>query len=313
MLRRTALLGLLSLAAAPLAACGAAAAPPAAEPAVAELAAADPPAAEPLEPALDERSDADVRLVEALRRALEAQPSTLDVWLRELPDAVRSDDGERDLGFGARRLLLDVPGGRTRATVMLLGVDGAIARVRLAQFPLEDAGWPSIAPALVRAWTRGAPATFVARVADTKVTVERSDAELVAALDARLARELGDARPESPPGELEEAYRTLLDPFETLWVGTACGFTALPPHGREQTQALVGAARFDLLRCVLRGPNPEARAYAAHALLERGAEDAADAAAIETLARLPLRLIVCAGCTVFASDWQGARKALGDG
>jgi hypothetical protein len=66
-----------------------------------------------------------------------------------------------------------------------------------------------------------------------------------------------------------------------------------PPPGRQETAALVAAGRFDLLRAVLRGLNPEGRAWAAHALLEHqkaGTKlDPADAAAIEKLRALPLK------------------------
>ena len=81
-------------------------------------------------------------------------------------------------------------------------------------------------------------------------------------------------------------------------------------RAREARHALVAAGRFDLLRCVLRGPNAEARAYAAHALLERQLANADDSAAIETLARLPLPLTTCAGCEVYETDWEKALARL---
>ena len=55
------------------------------------------------------------------------------------------------------------------------------------------------------------------------------------------------------------------------------------------------ARRFDLLRNVLRGPNPEARVYALKALRETGASTS-DRAAIEAVSALPLKIRACSGC-----------------
>ena len=123
-------------------------------------------------------------------------------------------------------------------------------------------------------------------------------------------RELGEARQESPPAEFEQAYRTLLDPLAELCVGTSVGDHGDPPPGRAESQALVAAGRFDLLRGVLRGPNAEARVYAAHALLERGAAHEDDVATIEVLSRLSLRVMTCGGCLVGEGDWEHALAQL---
>ena len=62
--------------------------------------------------------------------------------------------------------------------------------------------------------------------------------------------------------------------------------------GDEETATLAVARRYDLLRSVLRGPNPEGRALAAVALKEAGALTPADRRTVEVLARSPIAIDV---------------------
>ena len=114
------------------------------------------------------------------------------------------------------------------------------------------------------------------------------------------------------PGELAAAFRTLMDPLSSLTVGDGCGFIGTPPPGRRESLALADAGRVDLLRAVLRSPNPEARVYAAHALLRRGPLDRVDADAITKLERQPTRIWICEGCEHSLTDWTGALRVLGE-
>jgi hypothetical protein len=246
---------------------------------------------------------------------------TLETLRRALPGVPQREE-TRALGFGASRVALELRGGRSIAEIVLLSappsMSGAtpIARIRVSQFALEDTEWERIAPELERAWQgsivqvtlRGGPDHRSGR---PSLRAERETSEVLAELSRRRADALGDTPASATPPELAEAWRTLTDPLEELVVGTGCGFVGLPPPGFLSTRALVEAGRFDLLRAVLRGPNPEARVFAAHALGAHAALGATDAAAIARLAALPLELRTCEGCLYSASDWNGALGVLG--
>ena len=87
-----------------------------------------------------------------------------------------------------------------------------------------------------------------------------------------LARALGVADHEAASRDLLTAYKRLASPFEQLKVWRAGG------GGDQEAATLDVARRYDLLRSVLRGPNPEGRALAAVALKEAGALTPADSA-----------------------------------
>ncbi len=101
-----------------------------------------------------------------------------------------------------------------------------------------------------------------------------------------LARALGVADHETASSELLTAYERLASPFEHLMVWRGGG------GGDQEAATLQGARRYDLLRSVLRGPNPEGRALAAVALKEAGAITPADRRTMETLAQSPLAVAV---------------------
>ncbi len=264
---------------------------------------------------------ADRELAAGLRRALEAPVLTLETLRRALPGEPQGEE-TRALGFGASRVTFELRGNRTIADIVLVSAppstSGAtpIARIRVSHFAIEPAEWKRIAPELERAWRDSTVQVALQGVSEhpsgrPNLRVERESSEVLADLSRRRAEALGDAPASPTPPELAAAWRTLTDPLEELVVGTGCGFVGLPPPGFLSTRALVEAGRFDLLRAVLRGPNPEARVFAAHALGARAALDATDAAAIATLAALPLELRTCEGCLFGASDWNGAVGVLG--
>jgi hypothetical protein len=95
-----------------------------------------------------------------------------------------------------------------------------------------------------------------------------------------MAAVLGRAPETGPPEDLSNAYERLASPLEHLVVGKGA-----EGWGYEEMSALLHAKRYDLLKQVLRGPNPEGRAYAALALQAAGALDASDRHAINVLRR----------------------------
>lgn len=250
--------------------------------------------------------------IRQLRDALGRDALTVEL-LRKLTGSsdVRDD---RAIGFGARRVELALYGGYTTIWVRLLATaPDEHGASRIAALEFEQRGppetWPGFAARLRAAWTSGvAPVAIVERA--PAFVFEREDAQLVRELHAKAERELGAAPAAEVPAALAGAFRTLTSPFEALVLGRSCFYDGGPPPGAEATQALVDARRFDLLRVVLRGVNPEGRAWAAHALLERAragvALDAADARAIASLRALPLELACCTGCEVSHEGFDAA-------
>jgi hypothetical protein len=101
---------------------------------------------------------------------------------------------------------------------------------------------------------------------------------------------------------LQPAFESLTSPFSDLVLGKFYSIDGGPPPGRMEVTSLIEARRFDLVRCALRGMNPEGRVWAAWALLERAKHgpplDPSDAAAIAQLRKLPLELTVSHGCSI---------------
>jgi hypothetical protein len=87
-----------------------------------------------------------------------------------------------------------------------------------------------------------------------------------------------------------------MSPLEELAVGSSCGFVGASPRGRDATLTLRSAGRVDLLRNVLRGPNPGARVYAAKALTKLGALRPEDANVVKSLTSASTRIVTCSGC-----------------
>ena len=264
-----------------------------------------------LEPAvLQERLDEDLEQIAALRRGLAARPFTVEALLRELDSGGYTYEGGA-IGEGARRVVLTLDGGHTTTRVAIFaaapgaGGESAIARLELEQGfepDIQRQTRDEIEAELYRAWGEDATELWGLH------RVERVDLELDAALLGPVPTPAID-----PPPELAEAFRELMDAQIQFAVGTGCGFAPFPPRGFVHTSALVTAGRFDLLRAVLRGPNPEARVYAAHALSEHGALEPADAATIAILARLPFQLVTCDGCLWGHEEWDAAFHGLDRG
>lgn len=252
-----------------------------------------------------------------LGELLDARPPTLEELLSGLP-AEPYQRESRELGFGAQRVTLDLRSGLTHTRLAVLVVPGLagreLARIRVDQAPHRPAEWERIEPDLEWAW-EGSTALAIERRLDEhsgrpSLRVEHAEPALEAALQRVLQDELGPAPAPELPSELADAHRTMTDALAELPVGTTCGFIGSPTPGFLATELLVAAGRFDLLRSILRGPNPEARVFAAHALSEHGTLDAADAAVIAKLAALGLKLQSCQGCVYGVSDWNGAIDVL---
>lgn len=201
--------------------------------------------------------DQDLTLIWHLRHALPPQ-SPIREWLHGIPGI--STEQPLNLGYKLERIDAGLLGHYGTCGVRALLFDDQLVELRLEcsfdQWPLlEEAVRPALGPAFEIASDpeRGqAKLTFAApRMQDVARTA--LDVALGPVLDAPV------------PLELAHAYDVLSSPFSRLVVGTTCA-NAAPPPGRGETVALARAKRFDLLRNVLRGSNPEARIYAARAL-----------------------------------------------
>lgn len=260
---------------------------------------------------------ADVEQAARLGELLDARPPTLEELLARLP-AEPYQRLSRELGFGAQRVTLDLRSGLTHTRLSVLVVPALagreLARIRVDQTPHRPAEWERIEPDLEWAWEESTALAIELLLDESSgrpsLRVEHREPELEAALQHRLQGELGAAPSVELPSELADAHRTMTDPLVELRVGTGCGFLSSPTPGFLATELLVAAERFDLLRSILRGPNPEARVFAAHALSEHGALEPADGAAIAVLARLALPIRVCAGCVGDSRSWNGAIEML---
>lgn len=251
----------------------------------------------------------DLERVDQVRAFFDTGPFTVEAFLR----ATKSFDVREDraIGFGARRLHLALYGGHTTIWVKIFaqekGDDGssAIARLDIVQQGYRDS-WENVSARLAPAWGEG-----VERV-ELGLRRERVDKDLDAALRLRIARALGGPVDASPSKELAAPLDILVDPLALHIVGLAEGDDGAPPLALASMKSLVDAGRFDLVRAVLRGPNPEARVYAAHALETHGQREEADIAAVEVLAKLPLQLEVRVGCTGLRAAWSEAIEFLDD-
>lgn len=132
-------------------------------------------------------------------------------------------------------------------------------------------------------------------------SVDVSSEAAMNASQAALRIALGSAPADAPPQALAATFEALADPFARLTTGPDCSVFLTRQSAPGLVEQLVDAGRFDLIRRVLRGANPEARAVAAlslrqHALLSKRATigfDRSDADVVQHLCELDLRLDYC--------------------
>jgi hypothetical protein len=235
----------------------------------------------------------DLTRIEQLSRVLEAPEVTL-VGLRRALEPCDVIDA-RALGFGAWRITFRISGGYTKFGVRVLGETRSgehgshVVIAGVAQWCEPDT-WAPIRGRMRYAWGRPARESMYG------LAWECDDSEFTRALRKRTEDALGGHVVIEEPNECATAFGTLMSPFENMTVGWSVGITGAPPHGCLEMMRLVDAGRFDLVRAVLRGFNPEARVFAAHALLARGTLDRRDEAAIAVLRTLDIDLATSAGC-----------------
>ena len=207
-----------------------------------------------------------------------------------------------DLGFGIRRTSVDL---MTPAGVAC-SFDFASHRERLLDVRIECSAARGIAPAARAALGPAFQPIPACAHCSSFWRINYRWLDAWAAPRDAMSAALGRVPETPPPGTLSTAFERLTSPLERLivWKGSE-------GHGYEDMEALVQAKRYDLLRQVLRGPNPEGRAYAALALRYAGALDASDRRTVDALRRASPNIAVI---VEMSDEWgtEGADRFFSD-
>jgi hypothetical protein len=248
---------------------------------------------------------ADCNLFWNVRRALPPDPSR--PGLATLPENTSTLENI-DLGFGITRHNQRSGGGYFSCDVVSVTHERALVSLQVKCWGSGDKlaqTRPIIERALGPAFAR-APSPYVDMTYRTAYDFPEARRRARAALDQRL----GLLAPVTVPSTLASGYATLMSAEEALAVGTYCSEGGEPPPGAREMKALRAAGRLDLIRNVLRGPNPEARIYALATLKELGAVDAQDRAVIDRIMALPIKIESCEGCDFASGTIKDALEAL---
>jgi hypothetical protein len=237
----------------------------------------------------------DLDLIWNVRRALPPKPTDTDLVGFQWQNA-RVEDV--DLGLGLRRRQRTAGGGHLTCDTTAVLLEGALMSMRVSCWgglnkpkAVEEIIERSLGAGFRRVTLPGVIGYFTYRA---EYEFPRASQKVRAMLDRRL----GPLAPVQVPPDLAAAYTRLMSAQEELAVGTKCNEGGEPPAGANEAKALRSSRRFDLLRNILRGPNPEARVYALKALRQTGASTG-DRAAIEAVSALPLKIRACSGCEYF--------------
>jgi hypothetical protein len=240
--------------------------------------------------------DADDGLYHRVVGFLESNRLSVDAIAGFGKDDTAFETGPRDLGFGASLLRRAQFAGTATVNVDAIVFDERVARLDV------QVSWSS-AETFALARPRYLAILGLRLQLDDGErrarTVQQHDEVTVAALHAARARALGAVPVRDVPAPLQSAYAGLTTLGNAHVVGDRCGYVGSPAAGSLETRALAGARRADLLADVLRGPNPEARVYAARALLAGFGDtlEPADRAAINIVRDLAIPILACSGCT----------------
>ena len=215
---------------------------------------------------------------------------------------------DRPIGFDLRQLNVQRSGGYTSISLNLVTLGQKILALECIQSGDTDS-WTHISPEILKAWTQEPLKDLedqLAKRTDMRVAFARYVDH--SKIEELLRLELGAPAQIAPAGALQGVFNLLVYPFDILHVGESCYIGGEKPSGRVAVDQLIKAERFDLIRAVLRGPNPEGRAYAAQALLENKQATAEDKEVIQKLAASTIPIYVCAGCKVYTKSFTEVIK-----
>jgi hypothetical protein len=245
----------------------------------------------------------DVKVGLELRKLLPPKGSA-DAFVKSLGPSKPED--HTDLGFGLTAATHTLVGGHVSCWIRVASIADEFVSVD-ANCPTTSKDWSKIAPIVQEALGP----EFVAKGDGygASMNAHYPFPESKAKLQSALAKELGPTQTLDVPEELQKSYEILASPLDRLVVGTACGVAGSPPLGAKETLMLEKAGRLDLLRNVLRGPNPEGRVYAAQALRRHQPLTPDDASVIEKIRTQPTIIFGCSGCMPMNAP---AAQVLGD-
>jgi hypothetical protein len=235
-----------------------------------------------------EWQDLDLAMIKATKPIFAEPFMGLDQFLQRLhANDTRMD---RPIAPGLRQLILAKYGGYTTLWICLVAHDDEILGIQCIQSG-EPKSWSHILPQMLKTWKMTPIATD-----DTSITLILYVNQ--AKLDEILARTLGMQPKACPDEALKGFFGLLVSPFAVTHVGEKCYEFGIKPDGRVAMDTLCTSKRYDLIRAILRGPNPEGRTYAALALLGHDKVDSEDATVIQKLKSLSIPIQVCSGCMV---------------
>lgn len=118
-----------------------------------------------------------------------------------------------------------------------------------------------------------------------------------------VAKDLGIVKSFDIQEEFKGSYDILMDASHYYDYGDSCYYSGVKPTGKVAIEQLVDAGRFDLVKNIIRGFNPEGRAYGIEALLKanstrRGLLTDTDREVIKTLISIDMVVNHCSGCIV---------------
>jgi hypothetical protein len=255
----------------------------------------------PVDPGID-RADLEneVRMYVGVRRDLEPFVAAAAKHTRV------SCGPSRNFGLCADILgRYDIYGGYSTCREDIFTHDGDVAEMHL-DCTTTYVRWPGVVPFALDALEG------VGEPGEHGLRYVFRDVALLAKAHADVAADLGlgPLEPVPVPPDLANAYDTLTSPFVGLDLGLSCGDPGRPGRGHAETETLVKAGRFDLLRNVARNLNRAGRVFAALALYEHARPwTAGDVAIIQRIRALPDIVVRCAGCS---ADFVTAAAVLPD-
>jgi hypothetical protein len=204
---------------------------------------------------------------------------------------------ERDLGFGDKVVhFAKYNAGYINCVLSAILFEGQLAEVKMVCD--ERRGMHTGYGILYAMWGEGI------RRATYGYTYRLTSDDIMAQRQAVYARELGEMPDVPKYGRgISDYCEMLTEPHHSYSLGSACGYAGERPEGHIAIKHLFAEFRFDLIRSVLRGANPEGRVYAALILFQ--AEQIGiplldeDRAAIDRIKQLPILVHTCGGCTSF--------------
>lgn len=135
------------------------------------------------------------------------------------------------------------------------------------------------------------------------------DKKIKSQFEKNMADELGEMYDFEINEEIRESYEILIDPLRNYEFGYSCYYEMSKPDGRKAIEKILEAKRFDLLKNIIRGYNPEGRAYGIEALFKIYSENKSiiskeDKECIESILESNIFINECSGCDVSPISYE---------